>query len=218
MRMLSAESKNLLATQISEYNHAVAGPATSYLHSRGITDQTIAEFQLGYDGNRLTIPYLTPAGPVGIKRRCIQQHDCKTVGHQKYLLEESADPHLFNAQAFLTATVIVGVEGEIDAMTGEQCGFPHIGIPGSQLWKANRWWRWCFDNAEEIVLVADGDEPLPGKKYGVGEELMRMVRDDLRKCYPDTKVRLVVMPVGHDTNSFVASEGDIAYLEKAGLI
>lgn len=41
----------------------------AYWHSRGLTDQTINEFMLGFDGQRYTIPALYRYIPFGVKRR-----------------------------------------------------------------------------------------------------------------------------------------------------
>ncbi len=41
----------------------------AYWHSRGLTDQTISEFILGFDGQRYTIPSLYRLQPFGVKRR-----------------------------------------------------------------------------------------------------------------------------------------------------
>lgn len=232
MRLPSPSARNSLAEQVTRYHSQVAGPATSYLADRGIYQQAIDRFQLGYTGetgtwlrNRLSIPYLTPAGAVGMKYRCITDHrqdsgdiDCKDLGHPKYGGEDDAAVHLFNAQVLRTATTVVGVEGELDAIAGEMTGFAHVGVPGTGVWKSNPHWVWCFDNVEEFVFVADGDEPKPGKKIGVGEELADTVCRSLRQHYPDMFVRKVVLPVGQDPNSFINGSGDIPYLEQIGLI
>lgn len=203
--------------EVNQCYQNVAG-ATVYLASRGISHDAVDRFKLGFDGQRLTIPYLTPVGAWMIKRRCIASHDCKDFGHPKYLYESGAEVRLFNAQTLRTATTVVAVEGELDAITGDMCEVAHVGVPGVKMWKQNsKSWIHCFDSVDEFVFVADGDEPAPGKKIGVGEELGQAVVADIRKAYPDIIVRMVVLPIGFDANSFVAQFGRAAYLEKIGL-
>lgn len=210
--------------QVNRY-HSQADSIITYSADRGIYRPAIDRFQLGYTGetgdrfrNRLTIPYLTPAGPVGMKYRCVDDHDCKDFGHPKYDGEEGNEVHLFNAQVLRTATTVVAVEGEIDAIAGEMTGFAHVGIPGTGVWKSNPHWVWCFDSVEEFVFVADGDDIKPGKKVGVGEELADTVCRSLRSHYPEMFVRKVVLPLHSDPNSYINEHGDIAYLERIGLI
>lgn len=217
MRTLSDAAQNLLVAEINQH-HANVNGAKVYLHSRGIGDAAIDKFKLGFDGSRLTIPYLTPVGAWYVKRRCIAAHDCKAVNCDKYLYAAGAEVRLFNAQTLRTATAVVAVEGELDAITGEMCGVPHVGVPGVKMWKQNsKSWIHCFDSVDEFVFVADGDEPQPGRKVGVGEELGQAVVADIRKAYPDMIVRLIVLPAGHDANSYVLQFGRAAYLEKIGL-
>lgn len=215
MQRLSKSAMSCVALRAAEYHSKLDG-VTSFLSYRGISEASAIQFQLGYDGERLTIPYLTPAGVVQLKRRCIQMHDCKEAQHPKYLGEDGAGIRLFNAQTLLTATTVVCVEGELNAIAGETCGIPHVGRPGAQAWKANRnMWRHCFDNADEIIVVGDLDKPLPGKTVGVGEADARMVADDLRKHLPDAVVRVVILTP--DPADFVRDFGPAEYLTQLGI-
>lgn len=227
MRILSSDARRSLASKVIEYHEQIAGPATSYLETRGVGTDAISLFQLGYSGQtgdyragRLTIPYLSPAGPWLIKYRCIQHTDCKAVGCSKYVYDEGGETetHLFNAGVLKTAELVVVTEGEIDAISGQMTGVPHVGYPGAQTWRKKKFWTYAFDSVDEIVVVGDGDMPEEGQKYGVGERAAREVTDMLRKAHVDAVVRMAVMPVGYDANKVIREKGPMAYLELIGVI
>lgn len=225
MRVPSSEHRSSLEVQAEMYHQQVDGLG-AYLTDRGIYRSAIDRFKLGFTGdtedfrirNRLTIPYASAAGYWCIKYRCIEDHNCKELGHGKYINDDGAPTCMFNAQALLRADRAVLTEGELDAIAVSMLGVPAVGYPGVDTWRANRHWRWCFDSLEEVIVVADGDEPREGKRYGVGEEAARSVADSLRTALPDLTVRTVVLPVPHDSNSLINQEGDIAFLERIGWI
>lgn len=212
--MPSDSQRASLAAQVEEFHSQIEGSgAARYLNERGISRRAIDRFKLGFDGERLVIPYLTPKGPWHLKRRCIQHDKCE--GHPKYQNDDGSDLRLYNAQTLLAADRVVIVEGELDAISVEMAGVPAVAYPGAQSWKANKAWRWCFDSCEEVVVVADGDPPRDGKP-SVGEEAGRTVAESLRSSLPDIEVRLVVMPEGMDSNSFIQEHGQLEYLERIG--
>jgi DNA primase len=205
MRMPSSDARASLERKVAAYNANVAG-ALPYLTDRGITAETADRFRLGVDPTgRLVIPYLSPAGPWHLKYRCITGHDCKTEGHGKYGYDPGSEQHLFNAQTLLDAERVVVTEGELDAIAVEQAGMNAVAYPGAETWAKCKHWRWCFDSVVEIVVVADGDQP--------GRKAAGAVCDSLRlSAHAD--VRVVVLPDGHDSNSFINEYGDLAYLEE----
>lgn len=185
--------------------------AKAYLDSRGINPESIEKFQLGFDtgSRRLTIPYLTPAGPFAVKERCIADHNCKDTNHPKYLYEQGTVPHLFNAPALLQADLAVVVEGELDAISVDQLGLTAVAYPGTSTWKSNPCWRWCFDSLTEVVVVADGDDQ--------GRQSAARVADSLRAAV-SADVRVVNLPDGEDSNSYINRFGEAEYLEKVELL
>lgn len=212
-RMPSSAARTSLASETEEL-HRNLDRVAPYLTSRGIGRDAAERFRLGFDPGAgrygLTIPYLTPAGPWQIKRRCAQQHDCKTEGHDKYLGEAGVKPHLYNAQCLLTAERVLIVEGELDVVACAQAGIPAVGVPGNHAWKAmSRPWRWCFDSVDEVVVVADGDDP--------GRKLAEQVAASLRDSIPG-EVKVVVMPDGFDANRGLAENGEDWFLEKIGWV
>lgn len=240
MRVPSAEQRNSLAALVREYHDQIAeGGAEAYLTDRGITRRAIDRFLLGYTGdtgdiktaNRLSIPYLTGRGPWQVKYRCLEQHDgtCKENRHGKYIYDDGAEQHLYNAETLLTTDRVVVVEGELDAIAVELTGAACVGYPGADTWRKSRHFRWCFDSVDEVIVVADGDPPEKNPKNrdkspgdpgwteaGVGEEAAKVVADSLRTALPDLTVRVCVMPTGHDSNSYINESGALDYLETIG--
>lgn len=184
----------------------------SYLSGRGFTADTVSRFRLGLDEEtgRLTIPYLTPAGPWSIKYRCIAHEDCKPVpNHTKYTYDAGAQPLLYNASALLAAKAVMLVEGELDAVAIEQIGVPAVGYPGAQTWKANSYWRWCFDSADDVFVIGDGDENNVGRK--AAETVAEALRDSV-----SGEVHMTVLPEGEDSNSFINKYGEQEFLIETG--
>ena len=79
--MLNAEQKQLLTEAAERYYLNLTPQALSYLEARGITQAIAAKYLLGsvvepsagheHSVGRLSIPYLTPTGVVGMKFRTI---------------------------------------------------------------------------------------------------------------------------------------------------
>lgn len=228
--MPSPQQRHSLQAQVETYHANLTGPdggeARAYLADRGLYQAAADRFRLGHTGengdpktaNRLVIPYLTPAGPWHLKYRCLAEHDCKEAKHAKYIYDDGAEQHLYNASTLLTAERVAVVEGELDAVAVEMAGVPAVAYPGADTWKKNKHWRWAFDSCVEIVVIGDGDVPREGKQVGVGEEAARSVADSLRSALPDVDVRVHVMPVGHDSNSFLHANGTLAFLDETGLL
>lgn len=185
--------------------------AYTYLLERGITDQVAAMFSLGYVpqgqefAGRLAIPYMTPAGVVQIKYRCMNgTHGAhKDVDCPKYLYEAGCGIHLFNAQVLINAAdTVVLTEGELDAICVQAyCGIPAVGYPGVETWKQQRHWRLCFEGVSEVIVVTDGDK--------VGREAAKRVADSI-----GLHARVVDLPDGDDANSYIATRGAGAFLER----
>jgi DNA primase len=212
--ILSPERRSALTAKAKSYAGTV-DKALPYLLARGITAEVAAMFTLGYavDGEfakRLTIPYVTPAGVVQIKYRCADpaHHDDTGLKHihndcPKYLLEAGTGIHLFNAQVLIyTAETVVVTEGELDAICVQAyTGIPAVAYPGADTWKKQPHYRLCFEGVSEVIVVADGDK--------VGKDAAKRVAESI-----GMSARTVEMPAGQDSNSYIASEGAGAYLER----
>lgn len=176
-----------------EKNLDKAGP---YLESRGITSDTAIYMRLGvvdepldWDSRtvgRLSIPYISRAGILDLRYRCLDGHDCNAEGCARYLGEPGARTRLYHVGSVLRSEQGLAIcEGEIDTITLLQLGIPAIGLPGSESWKA-RYARTLEDGAP-FVVFADGDKA--GRKLAA--KLAGRLRD----------LRVVSLPEGEDVNS-----------------
>jgi DNA primase len=184
----------------------------SYLAERGISESVARTFRLGvvaepevghemYEG-RLAIPYLTRAGVVSLKFRCIIHEDCKAVDCPKYLgLSEAT--HMFNVNSFFEDSTFIAIaEGEIDAMVlSGLAGVPAVAIPGVKNWKPH--YERCFVDYERVYVFADGDAY--GKDFA--KQLSHLLDG----------VTTVQMPTGMDVNEVYLQEGAEGLRKRAGL-
>ena len=161
---------------------------------------------------RLAIPYLTPAGPLGFKFRCIDplhgDHKNEESGRcPKYIGDPGFHPPLYNSGSLLEDSTIAFIcEGEIDAVTVHSAtGFPAVGVPGVSQWKHtdNQFWPRCFSTFERVIVPADGDKP--------GHELAKTIAKDI-----DT-TSVVYLPAGTDCNEYIRDHGVEAFLKLCDL-
>lgn len=211
--ILPPERRAALTARALSYAGSVELVET-YLATRGITPEVAAMFSLGgvpqgaeYAG-RLSIPYTTPAGVVQIKYRCADLSHHKGFKHvdpdcPKYLYEAGTSTHLFNAQVLIHASDMVLVcEGELDAVCVQAyTGVPAVAYPGVETWGKQKHYRLCFEGVSEVVVVADGDK--------TGRDAARKVAESI-----GMQARVVDMPTDEDANSFIASQGAGAFLER----
>lgn len=203
---LSKEHRLSLGLKAARYAENL-GAAAAYLSSRGITEGAARVFQLGVVSvgedfaGRLSIPYITRAGTVDVKYRCIDPAhlDHRGIACPKYGKESGLGVHLYNPGALIgNADRVVLTEGEFDAIAVQSlAGYPAVGYPGVDTWTKQEHWRLCFDSVAEVVIIADGDEP--------GRKAAERVQNSFGKM--DLLARVVEMPDGHDANSFLVTYG-----------
>lgn len=165
--MLTKEQKSLLESKTARYQNNVQ-QAGEYLAGRGFTADTIASARLGVvdeaiegdpnaAGLRLSIPYISQSGVVNIRFRCLRRHDCRETSCPKYLSSPGIPNRLYGVGCLVSAgSRICITEGELDALTLRQIGYPAVGVPGAQAWK--RHWRRLFEDFTESYVFCDGDD------------------------------------------------------------
>lgn len=196
-----------------------------YLRDHGLDKETAAKYKLGFVNpaepsdriyrGMLAIPYVTRAGVVAIKYRCVEDHEHKDFNHGKYSQPEGQEPWIYNPQAFFDSADTLGIaEGEIDAIVAtESLGVPTIGIPGVEIWKQNRKvWRRTLDDYSTILIFVDGDvQREDGSQPGL--DMARSIQSEVRG-----RGHLVRCDQGEDVASMVAA-GKIELLkDRAGLL
>lgn len=203
MRLPSSEQKRFFEQAVTQYQSDLSRDtsAQAYLMSRGIGPEAAATFRLGVLrnplvgheqlGGRLSLPYITPAGVVNIRFRCLKDHVCHEEGCPKYLGITGLGSTLYNVLDFRKASQAIYVcEGEIDAMTLSLCGFPAIGTPGVKAWKEH--YTKCFQDYVQVFAVADGDK--------AGREFSSFLAREV-------DARSVYTPNGEDINSTYVKGG-----------
>jgi DNA primase len=214
VQTLSEEQRKYFEQAASIYQQDLAGDtsAQAYLAKRGLGPAALGTFRLGvvhrplvgHEGyaGRLAIPYLTPAGVVNLRFRCLQSHDCgetvlwtdkngKPHTCTKYLSIDGAGTNLYNVLDLKKdSPSIVVAEGEIDAMSWSLAGVPAVGLPGVDAWQEH--FGRCLEDFD--VIYAAGDSDTAGRK----------LNSLLAK---KTKARPLRFPPGEDSNSIYAREG-----------
>jgi hypothetical protein len=155
---------------------------------------------------RMSIPYLTRAGCVEIKFRCLRDHDCKAEKCPKYLYASGGEHRLFNANAFFQPSdVIAVVEGELDAVAVQHLtGVPAVGYPGTSGFQ--EFMARCFSGFARVLVVADGDEAGRAAAKSVAKEIGRFA----------DSATVVRLPDGEDSNSYIHTFGVDAYRKVIG--
>lgn len=195
--------------------HATVADAADYLKARGINGEIAVAARLGYVRDplpghenyrgRLAIPYITANGRVtDIRFRCAQAHDCKELGHPKYLSQPGHSPRLYNTVIWDSAENIIALtEGELDALIlTHRVGIPAIGVSGVQAWKTL--YRHAFEDFEEVLVFGDGDD--------AGRDWAGVVCNDLENATP------VHMPDGMDVTDVFLASGAEELLAAAGVV
>lgn len=136
---------------------------------------------------RLSIPYLTPTGPVDIRFRAMGPEEPKYIG------TAGAQTRLYNVNALHVATDFIAVcEGEIDTITLHyKCGIPAVGVPGVNNWKEH--YKRLLSDFETIYVFADGDQPGTNFATSLSKEMSNVI--------------ILQMPEAQDVNSMFLVNG-----------
>ncbi|MFE1095860.1 toprim domain-containing protein [Streptomyces smyrnaeus] len=208
-----------MAEATNRYHKAIAGNETAraFLVKRlgdlswdsaryfslGVVDDPLPGHE-AYTG-MLCIPYVAPYGVVGLKFRCLVDHDCKAVHKNRYLFPPGHTHRPYNTAALSRAEPYLAIcEGEIDTITAHMAGIPAVGFPGAGSWK--KVYARMIRGYSAVYILADNDDGGTGV-----EKFAEVIAEDVRNA------RIVQMPKGHDVNSFVQESGYDALREKVGV-
>lgn len=200
MATLSAVQRKSLERATLTYQ-AHLEEAEEYLAKRGIDLEVARSSGLGVVRDpipghesltgRLAIIYMTGAGPVNMNFRCMQDHDCKEVGHPKYMVYPGLETNLYNVQALdMAGSSIAIAEGEIDALSSTLAGIPCVGIGGAEKWMDH--WKNIFEDFASVYVWQEGD--------AAGEKFAKRVQSELGA------VR-IILPPREDVNSIWVKDG-----------
>lgn len=152
----------------------------AWLASRGLTEQTIADFRLAGnpDDSAVLMPYIRDGELVNVKTRLVAE--------KKMWQAKDSEPCLFGWHLIdPKARSVCITEGEIDAMTLHQVGIPAMSVnqgAGNHQWIDSDWERLL--RFSDIVLCYDDDDA--GRK-GAREVANRLGLDRCRVARFPTK-------------------------------
>lgn len=219
--MLSDSLKTFMGEASETYYQALKNPgaesAVEYLKSRGLLGASVQYFRLGYVESplpghekyvgRISIPYITRSGVTDIRFRALPDLiDGEWVNPEgpKILSLPGCMHRLYNTQDLDRREPYVCItEGEPDTWIAHQCGLPAVAVPGVAGW--SDWWARCFRGYEAVYILCDNDDKGQGAAFG--EKLAAQIQN----------ARVVLMPPGHDVNSYYVAEGREALLSRIGV-
>lgn len=151
---------------IREYHQSLmslTGPLRTMLKERrGLTDETLVEFQLGWDGERITIPIYDEFNTLVNFRRYkwnSNEDQWKVLNYVDELNNAYGEVRIFGIDRVLDDSLdyVVWCEGEMDRLSAEQRGFPSAcATSGAGTWKPE--WTKLFRNKKRVYIVQDNDE------------------------------------------------------------
>lgn len=135
-------------------------PVFEYLAGRGLNAETLAEYRIAERGREIVFPSLHDGELIAVKYLGIDRTDGKKV----IRVEKDCEPALFGWQAIPdTARVATITEGELDALSAFQMGFPALSVPfGGGGGAKQQWIEHEFERLERfdtIYLALDNDQP-----------------------------------------------------------
>lgn len=138
----------------------LSSPVMRYLiDERKLTSETITAYKIAERGRQIIFPYLRDGELIFAKYIGLDRHDNK----KQIAVEPNCEPCLFGWHLIPANTRTVTLcEGEIDAMTLYQYGFPALSVPfGGGNGKKHQWLEYEFERLaifDEIYLCLDDDE------------------------------------------------------------
>lgn len=209
MLVPSEGTKKLLEKATAEYQSQLYGsPGEAYLKARGITKEAADSFRIGFVSealpedrhlrDRISIPYLTATGIVGIKYRAVGDNPDKYKSNVGFEAKRIYNPMALTSES----RKVYLCEGEIDCITLVQIGVPAVAVPGVKSWdrRAARAFR-----SRRVVIAADGDD------VGQGLEFAKAVASDIDDCG-------YVLLDGDDVNSLFLRVGAVKLKETLGWV
>lgn len=181
-------SEEMRFTREAEMYHKNVKQITEYLHKRGLSDDAINDFKLGFHNDCLTIPLRNEHGQhVSLAIRQFNKKPKYKNTPNSILYKKSA--FLFNldlARKHIKDTLYL-CEGYMDAISGHQMGVPTVAYCGSELHKDQIKKLGNFMRKEiTIVICPDNDE--------AGVKHLPRTRDHFQAMLPRVNVRVLIMP------------------------
>ena len=168
---------------VSEYHRRLidlTGPIRDVLKERrGLHDETLKTFQLGWDGERITIPIYDEFNTlVNFRRYKWNSTDdqWKVLNYIDEYGNAYGEVRIFGIDRLLDPTIeyVIWCGGEMDRICSEQHGFP-TATPTSGEGTWNTAWTKYFRNKKRVYLAQDNDEAGRNATAKLCEKLYRVV-------------------------------------------
>lgn len=212
----STAMRGILETAVQQYEQQLPGsPGESALLTRGLSLETIRAFLLGFVRdplmghddykNYLAIPYLTRAGPVGMRFKRIATHGPKVLA----ILGSQVLP--YNVASLVNSRVPLFLcEGEPDTWAATEAGMNALGIPGVSSY--DPLWRRLLRHHPDIRILQQGDTKIPeGMKVTPAVALTKSVISS------GVYLKAIRFPDGMDVNDMLLRDGAARLREFCGM-
>ncbi|MGH2875691.1 MAG: toprim domain-containing protein, partial [Solirubrobacteraceae bacterium] len=143
---------------------------------RGWTRGALAGLEVGFDGDRITVPiWRTPAPGDAIRRQRAELQGLlrlRVDGSQrpKVLAVTGTRLGLMPLTAWMRGRQLLLVEGPSDLLAARSAGMPAIAVPGANAWRSE--WASAFDG-RSVVVVMDCDRPGRQAAARIASDLQR---------------------------------------------
>jgi hypothetical protein len=139
-----------------QYHEALPGRIREYLNSRGIPDDTINSYLLGWNGWRITIPIYNRDGEVVLFKLAKDPQD--TSPTPKMLVSRGATVELYGWEHLVRRpSRIIVCEGEFDRLVLEARGFAAVtSTAGAGAFRPQ--WAQGLEAIEEVYVCFDRDQ------------------------------------------------------------
>lgn len=168
---------------VAHYHNALMGLKGSIRDvlrtKRGLTDETLKHAQLGWDGERVTIPIYDEYNTLANFRRYkwnSTDNKKKVINYTDEFNNTYGEVRIYGIDRLVDDSVpyIVWTEGEMDRIINEQHGFPSAcPTSGAGTWKPE--WGKLFRNKKRVYLAQDNDEAGRIATQKLCEKLYRIV-------------------------------------------
>jgi DNA primase len=163
---------------IERYQKTLYGDkdALAYLKSRGLSDKTIQEAKLGYNGYAFTIPVFDSTGEKCLTIRFRKDDKkCSPNAPKYYGMSGRNGVLLYNAHVLRGQKIALLTEGEICSLASTQAGVPGLSFTnGKSAWSDK--YNDLFNQLDVLYVAFDMDSASVGRVFSIAPKLKPLVK------------------------------------------